>query len=202
MKKIERNIQHEQFQTINYGYNSLDDINNTGQQLYLKIKELNIDTVSFVSHSMGALLIRSMLQFSSKDVSFPKIFRIIMIAPPNKGTEIADFFSKFGLVNYILGPNLKYMKTHSNSYANLLPKPYNSEIAIIAGNQSKKNRYNFFLNYDNDGLVPSENTKLGIEKDYVIVKGKHNSMLRKNNVSNLVIAFLKNGSFTKNNIDI
>ena len=195
MTKIEKSIKNEQYQTLNYGYKSFNDLDTIGKQLYLRIKESHVDTISFVTHSMGALLVRSMLQYSAKDKYFPKIFRIIMIAPPNKGTEIADFYSSFGIVNYFFGPNVQYMKTDSDSYANRLPKPYDSEIGIIAGIRGKKHGYNLFLNGDNDGGIKPERTKIGIEKDYITVIGQHNFLLGKKYVSKLVIEFLKNGSF-------
>lgn len=196
LKKIEKSIKKEHYQTLNYGYKSFDDLDILGKQLYHRIKESNLDTVSFVTHSMGALLVRSMLQYSVTDEHFPRIFRIIMIAPPNKGADIADFYSAFGNVNYFLGPNLSYMKTDSNSYANRLPKPYDSEIGIIAGIRGKQHGYNPFLEGDNDGEIKPENTKLGFEKDYITVIGQHDLMLRKNYVSRLVVDFLKNGSFS------
>jgi len=195
MNKIENSIKNEKYQTVNYGYKSFKDLDTIGKQLYLRIKESHIDTVSFVTHSMGALLVRSMLQYSANDKYFPKIFRIIMIAPPNKGTEIADFYSTFGLINYFFGPNVQYMKTDSDSYANRLPKPYDSEIGIIAGIRGKKHGYNLFMEGDNDGGIKPEKTKIGIEKDYITVIGQHNFLLRKKYVSKLVIEFLKYGSF-------
>jgi hypothetical protein len=195
MNKIEKSIKNERYQTVNYGYKSFNDLDTIGKQLYLQIKNSNVDTISFVTHSMGALLVRSMLQYSANDKYFPKIFRIIMIAPPNRGTEIADFYSSFGIVNYFFGQNVKYMKTDSDSYANRLPKPYDSEIGIIAGIRGKKHGYNLFLNGDNDGGIKPEKTKIGIEKDYITVIGQHNFLLMKKYVSKLVIEFLKYGSF-------
>ena len=195
MNKIEKSIKNERYQTVNYGYKSFNDLDTIGKQLYLQIKNSNVDTISFVTHSMCALLVRSMLQYSANDKYFPKIFRIIMIAPPNRGTEIADFYSSFGIVNYFFGPNVQYMKTDSDSYANRLPKPYDSEIGIIAGIRGKKHGYNLFLNGDNDGGIKPEKTKIGIEKDYITVIGQHNFLLMKKYVSKLVIEFLKHGSF-------
>jgi len=100
MKKIEKNIKIENFNTENYGYNSQSDLDTIGKQLYCKIKDFKLDTVSFVTHSMGALLVRSMLKYSNNDKNFPVIFRIVMIAPPNDGTEIADFYSSFKIFNF------------------------------------------------------------------------------------------------------
>jgi len=195
MKKIEKDIKTENFSTENYGYKSLIDLDTIGKQLYYNIKDSKLDTVSFVTHSMGALLVRSMLKYSNNDKDFPVIFRIVMIAPPNDGTEIADFYGSFKIINLIMGPNVRYMKTDSDSYVNKLPKPYDSEVGIIAGMRGGKHGYNLFLKGDNDGGIKPERTRLGIEKDFICVRGQHDGLLRKKYVCQLVVRFLKYGSF-------
>ena len=196
MKKIVRSIKNENFITENYGYRSMtEDLDTIGEQLYYRIKMSKIDTVSFVTHSMGALAVRSMLQYSIKDKDFPVIFRIVMIAPPNGGAEIADFYASIEILKKILGPNLQHMNTDSDSYAKKLPIPHNIEIGIIAGIRGEKHGYNLFIKGDNDGVLTPERTKLGNEKDFVIVKGEHNLLTQKKYVCKLVVEFLKFGSF-------
>jgi len=99
-----------------------------------------------------------------------------------------------------MGPNVRYMKTDQDSYVNQLPKPYSSEVGIIAGIRGRKNGYNLFMKGDNDGRIKPERTRLGMEKDFICVKGQHEGLLRKKYVCQLVVRFLKSGSFgTKEN---
>lgn len=196
MKKIDKSIRSENYLTENYGYKSMtEDLDTIGKRLYYQIKTSKFDTVSFVTHSMGALAVRSMMQYADKDKYFPVIYKIVMIAPPNSGAEIADFCTSYEILKKLTGPNVEYMKTDSGSYANKLPIPYNSEIGIIAGIRGGKHGYNFFIKGDNDGLLTPERTKLGVEKDFVIIKGEHNLMIQKKHVCKLVVEFLKFGLF-------
>jgi len=196
MRKIDKSLKSEHFITENYGYNSMsEDLDTLGKHLYLNIKKSGVDTISFVTHSMGALVVRSMLQYSNEDKTFPIIFRIVMIAPPNHGAEIADFYARFGILERLLGPNIAHMKTDSGSYANRLPVPVKSEVGIIIGIRGKENGYNPFINGDNDGLLTPERTRLGIEKDVAIIKDEHSLLTQNKKVRKLVVEFLKSGTF-------
>jgi len=78
-------------------------LDNLGRDLFKKIQKENIDTISFVTHSMGALVVRSMYQYMNASVHFPFIYRIVMLAPPNRGSKLVDYFSGSTL-EIFLGP--------------------------------------------------------------------------------------------------
>lgn len=202
MKKIDTRLKKEKYISENYSYRSISvNLDTLGKQLYTKIKNSGFDSVSFVTHSMGALVVRSMLQYSLKDKNFPVIFRIVMIAPPNKGAEIADFYSSLFILKHLLGPNVRNMQTDSNSYVNHLPIPSHSQIGIIIGIRGKKHGYNPFIKGDNDWVMTPDKTKLGNENDIAYVKHIHNSLPRKKIVCKLVIEFLQFGSFISKDMD-
>jgi len=101
MDKIDKGLKHEGYNTENYTYPSFKEcIDSIGYDLFVKIKQENYDTVSFVTHSMGALVVRSMYKYINPTMHFPFIYRFIMLAPPNKGTEVADFFSNSSLRSF------------------------------------------------------------------------------------------------------
>jgi len=199
MEKINQGLKKEGFLTENYSYHSFsEELDSLGLDLFKKVKQENFDTVSFVTHSMGALVVRSMYQYLNKSAHFPNIFRIVMLAPPNKGTEMADIYSS-PVTKFLLGPNVEHMKTDSDSYANKLPVP-NCEIGIIAGIKGKKPWFNPFLKEDNDGNVSLSLTKLGNEKDSAIVHSTHGLITQEKKVIKLIVSFLKTGSFQNNKI--
>ncbi|MEN9304543.1 MAG: hypothetical protein RL264_2972 [Bacteroidota bacterium] len=199
MSKLTRTIRNDHFKVENYGYRSMrKGLDSLGKELYLHIKNEHYDTISFVSHSMGGLVVRSMLQFSQNDPKFPVIHRMVMIAPPNKGAELADFGSSFELLKFVLGPNVEKMKTTSDAYVAKLPLPLGFDVGIIAGQRGKKVGYNLFIKEDNDGLLSTNKTKLGTEKDFICVRADHNSLLYKKFVGKLTLSFLRNGIFVTN----
>ena len=103
MRSIEHYLNRNRFETINFGYPSMTkDLTICGESLYVDIKRRKIDTVSFVTHSMGALVVRSILNKIEADSGFPKINKLVMIAPPNHGAAIADFFASNTVLRYIL----------------------------------------------------------------------------------------------------
>jgi hypothetical protein len=197
MEKINQGLIKEGYLTENYSYPSFsEDLDSVGLDLYRKVQKDNFDTVSFVTHSMGALVVRSMYQYMDSTVHFPHIFRIVMLAPPNKGTKMADFYSGKRL-NFFLGPNVEHMRTDSNSYANKLPIP-TCEVGIIAGAKGKKPWFNPFLKEDNDGNISLSLTKLGNEKDFIVIPSIHDLMPLHKKVIKQIISFMKTGSFNKN----
>lgn len=203
MGKINRALRSEGFKTVKFRYRSVhDDLNMLGLQLFNIIKESNDDTISFVTHSMGALVLRSMYQYLDTSCTIPTIFRIVMLAPPNKGAEIADQFSSGKLSSLIFGPNLAYMKTDSDSYANKLPLPISCEVGVIIGVRGKKKGYNPFIKGDNDGDLSPQREILGIEKDIVFVKSSHAAMTHSKKVISFIQNFLMDGTFHSMNFQL
>lgn len=197
MNKINKSLIQNNYVTENFDYSSLTQhLGTVGENLYLNIKHSSgVDTVMFVTHSMGALVVRSMLQYSMPDTNFPVIYRIVMIAPPNGGAEIADFYSSIKILQKILGPNINNMRTDSGSYANKLPKPYKSEVGIIIGIRDKGKGFNPFIKGENDGYLTPNRTTLGIEKDIAIVTAEHAFLTQNKLVRKLVLEFLHFGKF-------
>lgn len=196
LNSIENYLKKNGFVTVNYSYSSIrDDIRKTGHDLYDRIKQDRIDTVSFVTHSMGALIMRALLTYSIKDSSFPVIYRIVMITPPNHGTELADFFSSSALFKFFLGPNVENMRTDSNSLANRLPVPLKSQVGIIAGERDDSTGYNPFIKGNNDGYLTPDEAKLSVEKDFRIIYQSHTMITQSREARRLVLSFLKHGTF-------
>jgi hypothetical protein len=196
MNKLEKRVKRSHFDTENYGYKSMsEDLDSLGKDLALHVRSLKVDTVSFVTHSMGALVVRSMLNYSKTEPNFPVVYRIVMISPPNNGAEMADIGSSMGIPKFMVGSNVEKLKTGNGSYAHHLPIPYHSEVGIIFGYMGNRHGYNPLIKGDNDGLLSPQATSLGMEKDIAAVKVNHAMIHRNKKVGNMVVNFLRNGSF-------
>jgi triacylglycerol lipase len=185
------------YEVTNWGYKSLKDpIPQVGRQLLSEIKHFpKADTVNFVTHSMGGLVVRSMVDDARGDSMCPAIQKIVMLTPPNKGSLLADFFSRFTVIKWIFGPNLDLLKTDSTSLANVLPKPKGKEIGIIAGARFGDVGYNPLIRGDNDGFLTQNQTRLGVEKDFMVVPEGHMTFMYNATVKENVLSFLKKGRF-------
>jgi hypothetical protein len=195
MNKITKHVQNEGYPVENFGYPSFtEDIVSVSERLYNKINAENYDTISFVTHSMGALIVRNLYKRIQKTNGFPTIHRIVMIAPPNNGTPVADYFYPSKFWRFILGKNAIHLTTGDNSGANALPIP-DCETGLIFGIKGSKNGYNPFLKADNDGYIVPEHAMLGIEKEIEYIKAGHTSITQKSETIKLVINFLEKGMF-------
>lgn len=184
--KIRRTLNKADFKTEIFTYNSVSKpIVESARKLRDKIKNDKSGTISIVTHSMGALIVRAMFQQADSVSDFPHIYRIVMIAPPNQGAMSANKLNEKGFFRLIMGVNLKEICNFPNSLSKTLPVPKNSEVGIIAG----------IFKDDNDGEIKVEETKLGIEKDFATVRSHHIFILQKKATCILTLNFLKNGKF-------
>ena len=198
MKRILKAVEKEGYDCTLFKYRSMvRDVDSVGLDLIKKIQSDGADTISFVTHSMGALVVRSIYKHIDSLADFPIIKRFVMIAPPNNGTQVADFYYKFHFLRHILGPNLKNLTTDSITGASRYPIP-TCEVGLITGTFGGSKMLNLFLDADNDGMVVPEKAKLGIEKDCAYVKSWHFGLLYDKRVTKYVISFLKWGKFAVN----
>ena len=81
----------------------------------------------FVTHSMGGLIVRELLA----RYQFNHIGNIVMIGPPNHGSEVADFYQPFFLYRFLYGPSGQQLTTR---HASASPFPLLSHaFGVIAG---------------------------------------------------------------------
>jgi hypothetical protein len=141
------------------------------------------------------MVVRLMLDSAERAADFPRIYRIVMVAPPSRGADLADPFARNPVTRWILGPNITALRTDSASLANRLPHTYDEEIGIIAGALNCTGGYNPWIEGPNDGYISVAHMHLGSEKEFIITPTFHAFSALDGNVQQLAAAFLKNGRF-------
>lgn len=131
--------------------------------------------IHFVGHSLGAIIARSILSDSS---AVPGAGRLVMLAPPNQGSKSADFFAP--VAGWLLEP-MAELRTDSTSTVRRMPSAKGIEIGVIAARD--------------DGKVSMEDTHLPNETAHVVVDGYHTFIMRRADVHQLTIHFLREGKF-------
>ena len=150
--------------------------------------QVHTQSVHFVGHSLGGLMVRAYLQNYKVD----KLGRVVLLGTPNKGTEAADHFSNSWLMD-ILGPTAKALGTDDKSFPKSLKAPY-YPVGIIAGeNKSKFN--DPVIPGKDDGLISVEATKIDGMTDFIIIETGHSMMRYNSEVADQTIEFIKNGVF-------
>ncbi len=146
--------------------------------------------IHFVTHSLGGILLRHYLMNHRID----KLGRVVMLAPPNQGSQLADWLQAYRLYQYLFGPVGMQLGTASSSLIQRLG-PADFELGIIAGTRAINLLFSPILPKPNDGTVTVENTKLKGMKTHLSVPASHPFIMRKQRVIDEVIRFLQDGCF-------
>lgn len=155
------------------------------------VAECPVDvTIHFVTHSMGGILVRYYLENEKLD----RLGRVVMLAPPNQGSEVIDDFSDmpgFALIN---GPAGFQLGTGEESLPRRLG-PVHFELGVIAGNKTFNPLLSQSLPNPDDGKVSVESTRVEGMSDFLVVPHSHTFIMHADVVLRQTIHFLREGSF-------
>jgi hypothetical protein len=146
--------------------------------------------IDFVTHSLGGILVRSYLARHS----VPSLGRVVMLAPPNQGSEVVDKLGGWRLFKWINGPAGNELGTDTNSTPNTLG-PVNYPVGVIAGDRSINWINSLLIPGRDDGKVSVERTKLAGMSDHIVVHTTHPFVMKNRKVIRQTIQFLRNGRF-------
>ena len=146
--------------------------------------------ISFVTHSMGALVLRELLARPSAWRGRLRTQRSVMIAPPNRGSAIARLLRDYALFEWIYGPAGQQLTPKAAGRRPGLQ----GRFAIIAGGDGDEG-YNPLLAGDDDGTVAVTETRLEGAEDFLIVDALHASLSNHAGVVGAVLNYLERGRF-------
>jgi len=197
MVKIEKSLSSLGYRVINVNYASTkhtieflaDEILSDVIERYSKISQSKIH---FVTHSLGGIVVRYYL----KHHKLPNLGRVVMISPPNQGSELADRLKDSSIFKKINGPAARQLGTEEDSVPQNLG-PVDFDLGVIAGNRTINPLYSLILPGPDDGVVSVERTKVAGMKDFLVLPKSHAFIMQSDDVIEQVIHFLEQGAFRK-----
>lgn len=146
----------------------------------------------FVGHSLGGILARAYIARSRPE----RLGRVIMLSPPNQGSEIVDALGGTWLFRAVMGPSGGALGTSQDSLPNRLPAP-DYELGVIGATASINPVGSWLIPGDDDGMVSVCRMRVEGMTDFVTVDRTHAYIMRGPEVADQVIAFLRTGRFDR-----
>lgn len=205
MRPLERLLVSEGYEVLNHDYPSSSAMVEelaAGVAKALRRPVQRARVVHFVTHSMGGIVLRLMRSAGA----LPNLGRVVMLAPPNQGSEVVDRFRENPLMARLFdafnGPAGKQLGTGAGSTPNQLG-PADFELGVIAGARSSLVAWLLsaktpVFSERNDGKVAVRRTALSGMREHLVVDHSHTFLMSRPLVKRAVVNFLARGSFERN----
>lgn len=152
-----------------------------------------IRQVSFVTHSLGGIVVRKLLSTPGSWQDSIALHSVVMLAPPNRGSVLAEVLEDWVPFQVIAGDVGQEL---TPAALVTLPEP-SCSFGIIAGGTGKEYGYNPVLKGDNDGVVLVANTRLPGANDFLRLNASHSFIMHKQQVIDATLRFLRTGRFAE-----
>lgn len=144
----------------------------------------------FVTHSMGGIIVRELARTGAAG----PIGRVVMLGPPNQGSEVVDRLGDWRLFQALNGPAGGELGTAGDSAPQRLG-PARFELGIIAGNRSINWMLSLLIPGPDDGKVAVARAGLEGMQDFVVLRASHPFIMQSPQAIAQTLAFLRQGRF-------
>jgi pimeloyl-ACP methyl ester carboxylesterase len=195
MRRIERRLRESGYDTWNEGYPSrsapIEQLATEHVATALEAcRARGAQRIHFVTHSLGGILVRAYVETHP----VPDLGRVVMLSPPNGGSEVADRLSSYAWYRWVMGPAAGQLGTGADSVPRRLGA-LAAECGIITGSKSLDPWFAGWLPAPHDGKVSVASARLDGMRDFLVVPRAHGLIMRDPEVISEVLYFLANGRF-------
>jgi hypothetical protein len=189
-------LQRRGYAVVNVGYPSrkqvIEDLAASAlPPAVAELRRQGVVTIHFVTHSMGGILLRSFLA----STALSELGRVVMLSPPNQGSELVDCLRRWRWFRWFFGPAGCQLGTAATDLPlSLGPVAY--PVGIITGNRAAPGLAGFFPG-PGDGKVSVARAQLAGMADCLVLACGHAFIMRHRPVREQVVFFLENGRFRR-----
>jgi len=196
MKKLQTRLQDAGYRTANIDYPSrlyeipalaklainagLDECRQSGQ-----------GRINFVTHSLGGILVRQYLL----NESLPELRRVVMLGPPNQGSEVVDSLRNMPGFAQLNGPAGLQLGTGADDVPRTLGA-VDFDLGVIAGTRTINLILSLYLPNPDDGKVSVASAKVDGMCDFITLPVSHALIMRDEAVMDQVQYYLSAGRFS------
>lgn len=196
MVRLERALVEKGFVVLNVDYPSrtasVEMLSGAVVSAALAAEQLkDCPRIHFVTHSLGGILVRAYFKRGFD----ARLGRVVMLGPPNQGSEVVDKLKSWWLFKRVNGPAGSQLGTDPDSIPQRLG-PVDFELGVIAGDRSINWINSLMINGPDDGKVSVARTKVEGMKEHLVVHATHPFIMKSRRVADSVIRFLEFGSFS------
>ena len=193
MGRAKKRFANAGYNTLVCNYDSSQPVRQIATNLFARLEPFVADApkVHFVTHSMGGIVLREHLR-----TGLPaNLGRVVMLAPPNKGSELVDIFAELPGYGSLYGEASKELGTGDTAIARALP-PIDFPCGVIAGDRSVS-WLSWCVPGRDDGKVSITNTFADGISDHIVMHATHTFMTFNRGVLNQAQHFIETGEFER-----
>lgn len=195
MRLLQETLVFHGYRVVNETYPSEDaPIEELVAHVGRAVNRCGFQQVHFVTHSLGGILARAWLRENRPAL----MGRVVMLAPPNQGTEIVDTLTRepwmATLMDLTRGPAARQLGTDANSVPARLG-PADFELGVIAGNRFINPLGPLMIDGPHDGTVSVASTMVDGMADHIVLPTTHTMIMMNPVVIAEVLEFLRWGAF-------
>lgn len=197
MVPLQKALSEKGYGTCNIDYPSTDYTIEQLCQNYLpeSLKSCipdDAERIHFVTHSMGGILARYYL----KNNPLKNLGKVVMLSPPNAGTEVVDRLGNIFIFKMLNGPASTQLGTGPDSVPNQLG-PVDFELGILTGSKTINPILSAMIPGNDDGKVSVKRAQVQGMSDFMVVPHSHPFIMRSKEVIDQTAYFIEYGRFLR-----
>jgi triacylglycerol lipase len=198
MWALERAARARGYRVLNLGYASRrGDVAQHAETVARTLRDsAPAGQLHFVTHSLGGIVLRQAV--ATGQLPAGRVARVVMLAPPNGGSEVADAFRQRRALRrlgpVVLGPAGADLGTGADALVQRLP-PVPFELGVIAGTRSLNPVFSRLIEGENDGKVSVRRAAVPGMRAFLTVARSHTFLMLAPDVIAQTFTFLETGAF-------